>query len=119
MFFQASVKCFGHIVSENGVSTDIEKTRAVQDCDRTRTQQQMTGFLGSCSYYRKYVKNFAQIASPRKMYKDKVPTKMSKIFFYQRVFDIYFTELGSALTTVLPVLFKYCHKYCYSDSRNL
>ena len=35
------------------------------------------------------------------------------------VIDIYFTELGSALTTVLPVLFKYCHKYCYSDSRNL
>jgi hypothetical protein len=26
------------------------------------------------------------------------------------VFDIYFTELGAALTTVLPVLFKYCYK---------
>ena len=34
-------------------------------------------------------------------------------------FDIYFTELGAALTTVLPVLFKYCYKYCYSDSRKL
>jgi hypothetical protein len=27
------------------------------------------------------------------------------------------TEFGAALTTVLPVLFKYCYKYCYSDSR--
>jgi hypothetical protein len=35
------------------------------------------------------------------------------------VFDIYFTELGTALTTVLPILFQYCYKYCYSDSRNL
>jgi hypothetical protein len=35
------------------------------------------------------------------------------------VFDIYFTELGAALTTVLPVLFKYCYKYCNSDSRKL
>ena len=35
------------------------------------------------------------------------------------VFDIYFTEFGGGLTTVLPVLFKYCYKYCYSDSRNL
>ena len=35
------------------------------------------------------------------------------------VFDIYFTEFGAALTTVLPVLFKYCYKYCYSDSRKL
>ena len=34
------------------------------------------------------------------------------------VFDIYFTEFGTALTTVLPILFLYCYKYCYSDSRN-
>ena len=33
------------------------------------------------------------------------------------VFDIYFAELGADLTTVLPLLFKYCCKYCYSDSR--
>ena len=57
------------------------------------------------------------------MYKDKVSTKMSKIFFInvwrKSVFDIYFTEFGAALTTVLPVLFKYCYKYCYSGSRKL
>jgi hypothetical protein len=33
-------------------------------------------------------------------------------------FDIFLTEFGAALTTVLPVLFKYCYKYCYSDSRD-
>ena len=36
-----------------------------------------------------------------------------------KVSDIYFTELGAGLTTVLPVLFKHCYKYCYSDSRKL
>jgi hypothetical protein len=41
VFFQTSVKYLGHIVSENGVGTAIEKTRAVQDWDRTRTQKQM------------------------------------------------------------------------------
>ena len=30
-----------------------------------------------------------------------------------------FTEFGTALTTILPILFQYCYKYCYSDSRNL
>jgi hypothetical protein len=35
------------------------------------------------------------------------------------VFEIYFTEFGTALTTILPILFQYCYKYCYSDSRNL
>ena len=34
------------------------------------------------------------------------------------VFDIYFTEFGTALTTSLPILFQYCYRYCYSDSRN-
>ena len=53
------------------------------------------------------------------MYKDKEVNKMSKIFFLSMcdvsVFDIYFTEFGTALTTILPILFQ----YCYSDSRNL
>ena len=34
-------------------------------------------------------------------------------------FDICFTGFGPALTTILPILFQYCDKYCYSDSRNL
>ena len=58
-----------------------------------------------------------------KIYKDKASTNMLKIFFLSMcdvsVFDIYFTEIGADLTTVLPVLFKYCCKYCYSDSRKL
>ena len=47
---------------------------------------------------------------------------MSKTFFInvwrKSVFDIYFTEFGTALATILPILFQYCCKYCYSDSRN-
>ena len=35
----------------------------------------------------------------------------------KHIFDILFTEFGAVMTTVLPVLFKYCYKYCYSDSR--
>ena len=33
--------------------------------------------------------------------------------------SIHLTEFGTALTTSLPILFQYCYKYCYSDSRNL
>ena len=59
-----------------------------------------------------------------KMYKDKEFNKNVKNIFYinvwrESVFDIYFTEFGTALTTILPILFQYCYKYCYSDSRNL
>ena len=54
-----------------------------------------------------------------KMYKDKVSTKMSKIFFLSMCDVKVFLTFGADLTTVLPVLFKYCYKYCYSDSRKL
>ena len=40
--------------------------------------------------------------------------KERKIVFY-----ICFTGFGTALTTILPILFQYCYTYCYSDSRNL
>ena len=47
-----------------------------------------------------------------KMYKDKeVNKKCQKYLFInvwrQTVFDIYFTEFGTALTTILPILFLY------------
>ena len=29
------------------------------------------------------------------------------------------TEFGTALITILPILFQYYYKYCYSDNRNL
>ena len=53
------------------------------------------------------------------MYKDKEVNKNVKNILLSvrdvSVFDIYFTEFGTALTTILPILFQ----YCYSDSRNL
>ena len=59
-----------------------------------------------------------------KMYKDKEVNKNVKNIFFidvwrKIVFDICFTGFCSALTTILPILFQYCYKYCYSDSRNL
>ena len=57
------------------------------------------------------------------MYKDKEVNKNVKNMFLSMcdmsVFDIFLTEFGTALTTILPILFQYCYKYCYSDSRNL
>jgi hypothetical protein len=49
------------------------------------------------------------------MYKDKEVNKNVKNIFLSmcdvKVSDIYFTEFGAVLTTVLPVLFKYCYKW--------
>ena len=58
------------------------------------------------------------------MYQNKEVNKNVKNIFFinvwrRSVFDIYFTEFGTALTTILPILFLYCYKYCHSDSQNL
>ena len=58
------------------------------------------------------------------MYKDKDVNKNVKNIFLSmcdvKLFLTFtFTEFGTALTTILPILFQYCYKYCYSDSRNL
>ena len=45
------------VVSEEGISTDPDKVKTVQDWPRPKTPKQMRGgFLGICSYYMKYVK---------------------------------------------------------------
>ena len=58
-----------------------------------------------------------------KMYKDKAINKNVKNIVLSmcdvKIFDICFTGFGTALTSILPILFQYCYKYCYSDSRNL
>jgi hypothetical protein len=55
------------------------------------------------------------------MYKDKEVKNVNNFFvnvWRKNIFDIHVTEYGTALTTILPILFQYCYKYCYSDSRN-
>ena len=53
------------------------------------------------------------------MYKDKEVKKNVKDIFLSMCDVKIFLTFGADLTTVLPVLFKYCCKYCYSDSRKL
>jgi hypothetical protein len=57
------------------------------------------------------------------MYKDKEVNKNVKNIFFinvwrNSVFDIYFNEFSTALTTIFPNMFQYCYKYCHSDRWN-
>jgi hypothetical protein len=49
-----------------------------------------------------------------KMYKDKEVNKNVKNIFLsmwrKSVFDIYFTEFGTAFTNILPSLFQHCYR---------
>lgn len=63
-FFKREVTYLGHIVSEDGIKTDPEKTKAVATWPEPKTIKEVRRFLGFTGYYRRFVKDFSKIARP-------------------------------------------------------
>ncbi len=54
----------GHYVLRDGVEVDPMKTTAVQDWPTPGSVKDVQAFLGLASYYRRYIPNFASVATP-------------------------------------------------------
>jgi len=54
----------GNIIGEKGVQVHQEKIEAIINWPTPRTLTKLKGFLGICSYYRKFVKGYSQICAP-------------------------------------------------------
>lgn len=63
-FFQKRVSFLGHTVSADGVATDPDKIDSVKSWPSPKSLKDVRSFLGTCSYYRKFIRNFAVIAKP-------------------------------------------------------
>ena len=62
--FQHKVTYLGHVVGQDGIETDPSKIDKIKEWPEPTTVTEIKAFLGLCSYYRRFVKNFSSIARP-------------------------------------------------------
>ena len=62
--FSKRVEFLGHIISEDGISTDPKKTECVRNWPAPTNVKEVRSFLGFCSYYRRFIFRFSEIAKP-------------------------------------------------------
>ena len=63
-FFHTQVSYLGHVLDKTEIRHDPKKLEAVRDWERPKTVTQVRSFTAFCNYYRKFVKNFAEVAKP-------------------------------------------------------
>jgi len=61
-FFKTKIKYLGHIITANGFHPDDGKIRSIIDYPEPLNVKQLTSFLGLANFYRKFVREYAEIA---------------------------------------------------------
>lgn len=63
-FMKKEIKYLGHLINEKGLQTDPGKIDKIKNWPLPITGKQLHTFISLCGYYRKFVKNFAEIVRP-------------------------------------------------------
>lgn len=56
-------KILGHIILQNGITTDAEKINVIVDFPRPINPKGVQIFKGHCGYYRRFIYMYAEIAN--------------------------------------------------------
>ena len=88
----------GYVVIQQGVTTDPSKIEAVKDWPIPRSIKDVRSFFGLTSYYRKFIRGYAEKAKP--LYK---VTKKNQRFSWSEECQLSFEELKNALISA-PIL---------------
>jgi transposase InsO family protein len=63
-FCTDSVKYLGHIITPDGITPDPDKISAIQTRKNPSSLKEVMGFVQMCSWFRRFVPNFADVARP-------------------------------------------------------
>lgn len=63
-FLKTSVEFLGHVVSQAGIQPDPAKIAAIKCIPPPKNLKDLKSFLGLASYYRRFIKDFAEVAKP-------------------------------------------------------
>lgn len=63
-FASARVKYLGHVVTSDGIQVDDEKTSAITNMLPPKNAKQVKSIVQSCSWYRRFIANFADVSRP-------------------------------------------------------
>ena len=63
-FAVTEVEYLGHIVTNKGIRPDPKKISAIKDYPSPTSVRDVRAFLGLVGYYRRFIKDFAEIAKP-------------------------------------------------------
>ncbi len=63
-FGVSEVDFLGHRITQEGLKIDDRKVKAILDWELPKSVPALRSFLGLASYYYKFIKNFAKIATP-------------------------------------------------------
>ena len=63
-FFQKSLKFLGHEISEEGIKTDPDKIKTMNEIQPPQDVKGVQSLLGFFNYYRKFIPGFFKIARP-------------------------------------------------------
>lgn len=83
----------GYVLSADGLMPDLGNTNKLWSWPTPRTPSEVRSFMGLCSYYRRFIKNFSQHAMPlNRLSGENVP------FEWTADCEVNFTCLNKAVT---------------------